>query len=275
MWILNGPVARLDIAPDERQLRIGLLLLAFVAMNQIKEPLVGATLLQELTYGVTRFVILAAGLVLAERWITAETEDEPGSRHWFWPIVGVTLAASALFALVEIFIEPLFPIRPEFADDEWWAVSPLLAYVSEFLTVASLLLPVHLIIWLLLNRSGVPIRSAGSQRHTCPEFLIKAGVKSTEAVLALEAEEHYVRVHTHGGTMLVAHRFGDAVAAMPKRLGQRVHRSWWVADSAVTTAKRGARRWQLQLADEQWVPVSDSYLQSARNRGLLNPPSRA
>ncbi len=78
-----------------------------------------------------------------------------------------------------------------------------------------------------------------------------------------------MRVHTAERSELIHHRLSDAVAEMPSELGTRVHRSWWVADRAVVGASRGSRRWQLQLSSNISVPVSDSFVQVARERGYL------
>ncbi|MEE4208304.1 MAG: hypothetical protein V2I43_03440, partial [Parvularcula sp.] len=51
-------------------------------------------------------------------------------------------------------------------------------------------------------------------------------------LLALSAEDHYVRVATTGGEALVSARFGDAVEAVATLPGTQVHRSWWVAEGA-------------------------------------------
>ena len=107
-----------------------------------------------------------------------------------------------------------------------------------------------------------------------PEFLQRTSTPQAEEVLALQAEEHYVRIYTSDGSELVHCRFGDAVKQMPVELGLQVHRSWWVAESAVQSARRGSRRWRLHLLSDIDVPVSDSYVAAARERGWLKRKSR-
>ncbi|MEL6950501.1 MAG: LytTR family transcriptional regulator DNA-binding domain-containing protein [Pseudomonadota bacterium] len=56
---------------------------------------------------------------------------------------------------------------------------------------------------------------------------------------------------------------------MPVALGLQVHRSSWVAERAVQSAKRGSRRWQLAIEANVSVPVSNSYVLAVRERGWL------
>ena len=55
-------------------------------------------------------------------------------------------------------------------------------------------------------------------------------------IIALETEDHYLRVHAAGGSALILMRMADAVAMLDPRLGAQVHRRWWVAAAAVTLA---------------------------------------
>lgn len=82
---------------------------------------------------------------------------------------------------------------------------------------------------------------------------------STGPILALESEDHYVRVHHPGGSSLLLYRLGDAIADVRPDVGLQVHRSWWVAsDAVVGTFVRGYKRWLLLTNDLQ-VPVSRTY----------------
>ncbi len=82
---------------------------------------------------------------------------------------------------------------------------------------------------------------------------------------ALEAEDHYVRVHTSAGQALIRMRFSDAVAAVSARQGVQPHRSWWVAQESVVAMRSEGGRAVLTLVGGQQVPVS------RRARPLLGP----
>ncbi|MGF1544111.1 MAG: LytTR family DNA-binding domain-containing protein [Parvularculaceae bacterium] len=87
-----------------------------------------------------------------------------------------------------------------------------------------------------------------------------------ERLLALSAEDHYVRVTTIGGDALVSARFSDAVEAVASLPGTQVHRSWWVAEGAPSRLDRSGGRWTLKVQDLD-VPVSRRYRPEARAQG--------
>ena len=60
-------------------------------------------------------------------------------------------------------------------------------------------------------------------------------------LLALEMEDHYLRIHTNIGSDLILLRLRDAMAELGPKRGRQVHRSWWVAEGAVASTERGAR----------------------------------
>lgn len=75
-------------------------------------------------------------------------------------------------------------------------------------------------------------------------------------LLALEAEDHYLRVHTGAGSALILLRLGDAMAELGPARGVQVHRSWWVARDAVDHAERTGEKVALVLRGGLRVPVS-------------------
>jgi hypothetical protein len=87
----------------------------------------------------------------------------------------------------------------------------------------------------------------------------------TARIEALEAEDHYVRVHTDAGAALLRMRLRDAVDALGDAGGLRPHRSWWVAEAAVA----GLGRTSLTLASGAQVPIS------RRARRALGPSFRS
>lgn len=75
-------------------------------------------------------------------------------------------------------------------------------------------------------------------------------------LLALEMEDHYVRAHTARGSDIILMRMRDAVAELGTLEGAQVHRSWWVARSAVDGTRREGRNIRLQLTGGLEAPVS-------------------
>lgn len=84
---------------------------------------------------------------------------------------------------------------------------------------------------------------------------------------AVEAEDHYLRVHTDRGSDLLLMRLADALDELGPVEGARTHRSWWVARAAVADARRGDGRATLVLKDGAQVPVSRSYAPVLREAG--------
>lgn len=88
-------------------------------------------------------------------------------------------------------------------------------------------------------------------------------------VIALQMEDHYVRVHTTRGDTLVLMRMADAVAELEGLDGLRVHRSWWAARDAVTAVERSGRSVTLVLSNGLTVPVARDRLPQLRESGWL------
>ena len=125
---------------------------------------------------------------------------------------------------------------------------------------------------------------AGVRRRVAPTMLVaqvapaiapdgllaRAGIAGPEALHAIEAEDHYCRLHLAGGrNILLHHRFGDALIEVAAFDGAQVHRGAWVADGAVTGAEREGRLWRLVLIDGARIPVSARFASAVRARGWL------
>jgi DNA-binding LytR/AlgR family response regulator len=85
-------------------------------------------------------------------------------------------------------------------------------------------------------------------------------------IIALETEDHYLRVHAVGGNALILMRMADAVALLDPRLGAQVHRRWWVADAAVAGVRTEGQKLSLCLIDKSLVPVGRTFSAAARAR---------
>lgn len=83
-------------------------------------------------------------------------------------------------------------------------------------------------------------------------------------LLAVQAEDHYLRVHTDAGDALLLMRFTDALQALNTLDGVRTHRSWWVARSAVEEARWSRGRGDLTLVGGLTAPVSRAYAEAVR-----------
>lgn len=98
-------------------------------------------------------------------------------------------------------------------------------------------------------------------------------------IIALETEDHYLRVHAVGGSALILMRMADAVALLDPQLGAQVHRRWWVAQAAVTGVRTEGQKLSLCLIDNSLVPVGRTFSAAARARfahgRTIGPPGQA
>jgi DNA-binding LytR/AlgR family response regulator len=85
-------------------------------------------------------------------------------------------------------------------------------------------------------------------------------------IIALETEDHYLRVHAVGGSALILMRMADAVALIAPQLGAQVHRRWWVAQAAVAGVRTEGQKLSLRLIDNKLVPVGRTFSAAARAR---------
>jgi len=84
-----------------------------------------------------------------------------------------------------------------------------------------------------------------------------------DEVIALKAEQHYIKVYTAERSFMTLYRFSDAVAEMDPAAGHQVHRSYWVRTTAIRAIKRDLRKYSVELVNGLVVPIS------AANRGLI------
>ena len=86
-------------------------------------------------------------------------------------------------------------------------------------------------------------------------------------LIAVQAEDHYLRIHTDRGSDLILMRLSDALAELEGLEGARTHRSWWVARDAVRDVSRGDGRALLTLDGGLTAPVSRRYAPALRQAG--------
>lgn len=127
------------------------------------------------------------------------------------------------------------------------------------------------IVFTLLRKSSVPSEPSPTQRRdTSGSFplalLSRLPSRLGDEIVALEAEDHYLRVHTSLGSDLVLMRLSDAIAAIEPDLGFQVHRSWWVAHDAICEVIRSEQRSHLKLRNGLLVPVGRTYSAAVRSR---------
>lgn len=138
--------------------------------------------------------------------------------------------------------------------------------VVDLFVSTTLIAGVMITINVLVGQGGATTKASSQP----PKFLERLPLKLRGAeVWAVEAEDHYLRLHTSKGQDLILMRLSDAISELEGIEGAQVHRSWWVAREAITDAARGDGRATLMLRDGAEVPVSRTYARQLRQRNWI------
>ncbi|MNQ82705.1 LytTr DNA-binding domain protein [compost metagenome] len=86
-------------------------------------------------------------------------------------------------------------------------------------------------------------------------------------LIAVEAHDHYLKVHTDAGAELITLRFGDALTELAQAHGWRVHRSWWVAAEAVEDVRWRRGAGEIRLVGGLKAPVSRTFGPALKEAG--------
>jgi len=118
----------------------------------------------------------------------------------------------------------------------------------------------------LLRAAMAPRADAGLTSGAAPaEIRAKLAPRLARArLIAIQAEDHYLRVHTEAGSDLILMRLTDALNALRDNDGLQVHRSWWVARGAVQTVQWKKGRGALGLEGGLSAPVSQTFAPAVR-----------
>ena len=202
----------------------------------------------------------ALGLV-----ITWAVQAWGGLARWRWAETGL---ASLLIALPLTFIVVVASAI---------TFGPLTITAATVLGFFTIVFPVSLVMtlinWTTAAKEGqapapeqapeAPIQPAAGPTRSPAAATLPAGFAERLPVqlrsgrlIALAAEDHYLRVFTDQGNDLVLMRMADAVTLLADVPGARVHRSWWVARAAVTGTTRDGDRMVLMLENGLSAPVS-------------------
>ena len=178
----------------------------------------------------------------------------------FW--ARVALVSLAITPPVTLFIYALnagildLPRRP-------WLL-PQLAW--QVLIVMLLIMTLRALLWrrVVETRTVVMPPLPAAERS----FRLRLSAKRRAAkLIALEAEDHYVRVHTDTGSELVPMRFSDAVEELALAYGYRLHRSWWAAADAIEDVRWNRGTGEARLTGGLSAPVSRSFAAALKDAG--------
>jgi len=202
-------------------------------------------------------ILLAAHAVTALR---------PGLRHR-WALAAVTLVSSVPTTLAVAWVESVtrlaHPVPPSVFPSLYGTVALVQVLMMLFLTRLQPSLSA-----LLLHRRHIPAppvpETAAAMPPPLPAFHRRIPPHLGQDLLALTAEDHYLRVVTSAGSDLILMRLSDALAELGEQAGLQVHRSWWVAHGAVQALERSQGRLSLKLKNGLEVPVSRTHAAAVR-----------
>jgi hypothetical protein len=195
----------------------------------------------------------------------------PFQRRLF-PVLSLALSGvlgSLAFTPLAMVIDTLFSASNDVADE-----GPLVLRAgAEFL---NFFVPVTLI-WILINtrqlsRLSVPRLNAVTEPDVPAlspdeaEFWAQVPSALGHDLVALSAEQHYVRVFTTKGDTLILFAFRRAVAAVERFDGVQIHRSHWVRLAQVVEVAGTSRDLRCRLSNGQVLPVSRGNVAPLRER---------
>lgn len=114
----------------------------------------------------------------------------------------------------------------------------------------------------------VPMPALLPEVRVLPRILARLSPKLQGDLLALTVRDHYVVVKTRAGTDSLLMRFADAIAEAAPVAGVQIHRSHWVAWSAIDAVERDGAKVFVRIGETRF-PVSRSYRPLLQARGLL------
>lgn len=196
-------------------------------------------------------------------------------------------AAASLLATPPVALLVLAGQHLIFGESFRWTVYGRLLWQSAPIVLA--LLAVRALAW---RRTAIRVETRTVTAPPLPEaeaaFRRRLSAKRRGArLIAIEAHDHYLRVHTDAGAELIALRFADAMDELGRVHGWRIHRSWWVAADAVQGVRWRRGGGELRLLGGLRAPVSRTYGAVLKEAGwgqtrpaaehslAVGPPSRS
>jgi hypothetical protein len=146
------------------------------------------------------------------------------------------------------------------------------SYLGLLWQVWPIMLPLMLVRTLAWRRSPAQVETRTIIAAPLPEaeaaFRRRLSAKRRGArLLAIEAHDHYLKVHTDAGAELITLRFADALEELAHAHGWRVHRSWWVAADAVESVRWRRGAGEVRLLGGLVAPVSRTHAPVLKQAG--------
>lgn len=214
--------------------------------------------LAELTLCVIAWEVSASLSVAAmRRWLGRERFERSAG-----PLILAMLMASLPAAAAMIAIFTLLGEKPVFYAaiyGEALLICLVLALARRGLTRPSL--QVALL---------APAEASASEEQAIGEtatnaFLRKHAPALSGGLRALQAEDHYLRLYSEGGSVLILMRLRDAVAELGSGTGWQPHRSFWINLDASLSAEKEGTNWFVRVSSDLRIPVSRANVRALKD----------
>lgn len=169
---------------------------------------------------------------------------------------GLLIGAALLAVMVSLIARIFWPGLSGLSALDWYGQCLIISAPSLVAYVG--------VRWIVTRNQGQAAAPALPILESAP-----SSPASLDEVLCLRMEDHYVRIYSAVGSRLVAGPFERVIASLGDREGMRVHRSWWVARSAVVSVRAEGRNLKLELANGLQAPVSRASVARLRQVGWL------
>lgn len=197
------------------------------------------------------------GAVVRWIWLPARRRGLPA---WAWvPAIAVVITIP-LGLLSRVIAIGLWPgVRQAVGWTEWYGQALLVevAFLTFYLAAHS--------------RAGKPLFHAAPAAVAVEpgeaRILDRLPGRLGRDLLCLQMEDHYVRLHTVEGSVLVLMPLTRAITEVGVIEGMRVHRSWWVARQAVQGVVHDGRNLRLKLTSGLEAPVARAKIAALRAAG--------
>jgi len=183
-----------------------------------------------------------------------------GRVHGFWLRIAVVSAILTLPVTLYIYALNAWVLD---LPRRWWLIHQL---AWQVLVVMLLLMTFRALLWRRVVETHTVVMPPLPQAEK--EFRLRLSAKRrTATLIAIEAEDHYVRVHTDSGSELLPMRFSEAVQELAQAYGYRLHRSWWAAAEAIEAVRWTRGGGEARLTGGIVAPVSRAYAAALKAAG--------
>jgi hypothetical protein len=177
-------------------------------------------------------------------------------------LLRIAVVALAMTPPVTLFIHALNAALLDLPR-RWWLM-PQLAW--QVFAVTFLIMALRALIWRRVVETRTIVVPPLPEAERALRLRLSARRRAAK-LIAIEAEDHYVRVHTDSGSELISMRFSEAVAKLALAHGFRLHRSWWAAGDAIEAVRWRRGSGEARLTGGILAPISRNYALALKEAG--------